>query len=90
VQLSAEDIDHVLQGKPLAKIVYLPEGDEDSSSPKGVETLVSSGLPAGVDPVAEAARRGEILVILRAAMEPMPPADKPTSPVSLEVDGVER
>lgn len=90
MQLSAEDIDHVLKGKPLAKIVYLPDGNEDSSSPKGVETLASSRLPAGLDPVAEASRRGKILVILRAEMEPMPLADKPSSSISPEVDGVER
>jgi hypothetical protein len=66
VELSEKDIEVILSGKGLLKVVYLPDEPADADAPQGVEPLISWRLEPGVDPVVEADRRGAILAILRA------------------------
>ncbi len=64
-QLTEEDFDQVLSGNFVTKVVYLPDAEYQELAVAGVETLVSTRLDPGVDPVVEADRRGSILAIIR-------------------------
>ncbi len=65
VQFTDEDLDQVLSGNFVTKVIYLPDPEFQELALAGVETLVSTRLDPGVDPIAEADRRGSILAILR-------------------------
>ena len=65
VQFTDEDLDQVLAGNYVTKVIYLPDPEFQELALAGVETLVSTRLDPGVDPIAEADRRGSILAILR-------------------------
>ncbi|MFM7034018.1 MAG: hypothetical protein ACKOYJ_02320 [Planctomycetia bacterium] len=64
-QLTEEDLDQVTTGNFVTKVVYLPDPDYQELAVAGVETLVSTRLDPGIDPVVEADRRGSILAIIR-------------------------
>ncbi len=64
-QLTDEDLDQVTTGNFVTKVVYLPDAEYQELAVAGVETLVSTRLDPGVDPVVEADRRGSILAIIR-------------------------
>jgi hypothetical protein len=64
-QLTEEDLDQVTTGNFVTKVVYLPDPDYQELAVAGVETLVSTRLDPGCDPVVEADRRGSILAIIR-------------------------
>lgn len=64
-QLTEEDLDQVTSGNFVTKVVYLPDPDYQELAVAGVETLVSTRLDPGIDPVVEADRRGSILAIIR-------------------------
>jgi hypothetical protein len=63
--LTDEDFTQVLRGNFVTKVVYLPDAEYQELAVAGVETLVSTRLDPGVDPVVEADRRGSILAIIR-------------------------
>jgi hypothetical protein len=65
VQFTEEDLDQVLSGNFVTKVIYLPDPEFQELALAGVETLVSTRLDPGVDPVVEADRRGAILAIVR-------------------------
>ncbi len=65
VELTDEDLDQVESNNFVTKVIYLPDPRFQVPAIAGVETLVSTRLDPGVDPVAEADRRGTIMVILR-------------------------
>ena len=60
-----EDFDQVKSGNFVTKVIYLPDPKFQELAVSGVETLVSTRLEPGVDPILEADRRGTILMILR-------------------------
>ena len=60
-----EDFDQVTSGNFVTKVIYLPDPEFQELALAGVETLVSTRLDPGVDPIAEADRRGSILAIVR-------------------------
>ncbi len=64
-QLTEEDFDQVLSGNFVTKVIYLPDPEFQELALAGVETLVSTRLDPGVDPIVEADRRGAILAIVR-------------------------
>ncbi|HQU42507.1 MAG TPA: hypothetical protein PK867_06825, partial [Pirellulales bacterium] len=70
IELSEEEIEHILAGKPLTKVMYLPDRDGEADSLPGVTALTDIGLGAGLDPIVEADRIGVILAILRAGVRP--------------------
>ena len=81
VQFTAEDLDQVEGGNFVTKVIYLPDPRYQELAVANVETLVSTRLEPGVDPVLEADKRGTILLIVRlgginlemdAAGSPMP------------------
>ena len=60
-----EDLDQVETNNFVTKVIYLPEPKFQELAIAGVETLVSTRLDPGVDPVSEADRRGTIMAVLR-------------------------
>ena len=58
VQFTEEDFDQVLSGNFVTKVIYLPDPEFQELAVAGVETLVSTRLDPGVDPIVEADRRG--------------------------------
>ena len=66
VQFTAEDFDQVIDGGNfVTKVIYLPDPKYQELAVSGVETLVSTRLEPGVDPILEADKRGTILLIVR-------------------------
>ena len=66
VQFTAEDFDQVVDGGNfVTKVIYLPDPKYQELAISGVETLVSTRLEPGVDPILEADKRGTILLIVR-------------------------
>lgn len=65
VQFTEEDFDQVLSGNFVTKVIYLPDAEFQELALAGVETLVSTRLDPGMDPIVEADRRGAILGIVR-------------------------
>jgi hypothetical protein len=65
IEVTVEDLDQVESNNFVTKVIYLPDPRYQDLAIPGVETLVSTRLDPGVDPVAEAARRGTIMAVLR-------------------------
>jgi serine/threonine protein kinase len=65
LSFTEEDFDQALTQNFVTKVVYLPDPEFQELALTGVETLVSSRLEPGKDPVAEADRRGSILAVIR-------------------------
>lgn len=68
IQFTEEDFDQVSAGNFVTKVIYLPDPKYQELAIAGVETLVSTRLEPGVDPIAEADRRGTILAIVRLGL----------------------
>jgi hypothetical protein len=65
IQITDEDLDQIQANNFVTKVVYLPSPQHQEQAIAGVETLVSTRLEPGLDPVAEADRRGTILAVIR-------------------------
>ncbi len=65
IEITDEDLDQVESNNFVTKVIYLPDPKYQELAIAGVETLVSTRLEPGVDPVAEADKRGTILAVLR-------------------------
>jgi hypothetical protein len=66
VQFTTEDFDQVVDGGNfVTKVIYLPDPKYQELAVSGVETLVSTRLEPGIDPILEADKRGTILLIVR-------------------------
>ena len=65
VQFTPEDLDQVVGGNFVTKVIYLPDPRYQELAVANVETLVSTRLEPGVDPVLEADKRGTILMVVR-------------------------
>lgn len=65
IQFTEEDFDQVLTGNFVTKVIYLPDPEFQELALAGVETLVSTRLDPGTDPIVEADRRGSILAVIR-------------------------
>ncbi len=65
LELTDEDLDQVESNNFVTKVLYLPEARYQDLAIAGVETIVSTKLNPGVDPVHEADRRGTIMAVLR-------------------------
>jgi len=65
VAFTEEDFDQVLSGNFVTKVIYLPDPEYQELALAGVETLVSTRLDPGIDPIVEADRRGSILGVIR-------------------------
>ncbi|MCA9093007.1 MAG: hypothetical protein KDA68_05945, partial [Planctomycetaceae bacterium] len=65
LMLTEEDLDQVQTNNFVTKVIYLPDPQNQELAIAGVETLVSTRLDPGVDPIVEADRRGTIMLVLR-------------------------
>ncbi len=65
INISEEDLEQVGSGNFVVKVIYLPDPAYQDLTAAGPDEVVSSRLEPGVDPVAEAQRRGSVLAILR-------------------------
>ncbi len=65
LQFTEEDFDQVQSGNFVTKVIYLPDAEFQELALAGVETLVSTRLDPGLDPIVEADRRGTIMSIIR-------------------------
>ncbi len=65
IQFTKEDFDQVLSGNFVTKVIYLPDPEFQGLAIAGAETLVSTRLDPGIDPIVEADRRGAIMAIVR-------------------------
>jgi hypothetical protein len=85
VQFTAEDFDQVVDGGNfVTKVIYLPDPKYQELAVAGVETLVSTRLEPGVDPVLEADKRGTILLIVRLGAIDL---EMPSGPIAGAVPG---
>lgn len=78
-----QDFEQIKAGNFITKVIYLPDPKYQELAVAGVETLVSTRLEPGIDPILEADRRGTILAIVRVgAIDLEMPASGTTSPGS--------
>ncbi|NNJ25902.1 hypothetical protein [Alienimonas chondri] len=92
VEVTAEDLDNVRSNNFVTKVVYLPDAEYQDLAIVGVETLVSTRLDPGQDPVALAEQRGTLLAVFRMGgidleMPGRPLPGSGVSPVSYEGEG---
>ena len=88
-QFTEEDFDQVTAGNFVTKVIYLPDPKYQELAIAGVETLVSTRLEPGVDPILEADRRGTILMIVRlGAIDLEMPSAAPGTYVGAPAGGV--
>lgn len=95
VSFTDEDFEQVSAGNYLVKVIYLPDPQyQDIAAVAGPAEVISTRLEPGMDPVAEARKRGEILLIIRMGnidldAKGTPPLDAP-SPFAGPVPGAGR
>lgn len=65
IQFTEEDFDQVLSGNYVTKVIFLPDPEFQEMALAGVETLISTRLDPGVNPIKEADRRGSIMAVVR-------------------------
>lgn len=66
IAFTEEDFQQIAAGHFVVKVIYLPDAQyQDLAGPGGPDEIVSSRLEPGVDPIAEAAKRGSILMVVR-------------------------
>ncbi|MBA4190048.1 MAG: hypothetical protein C0467_18850 [Planctomycetaceae bacterium] len=66
ITFTNDDFDHAVSGNLVVKVIYLPDRDnQDFLAIAGAEEVNSTRLEPGVDPVAEAQRKGSVLAIIR-------------------------
>jgi hypothetical protein len=84
IQITDEDLDQIQANNFVTKVIYLPDPQHQELAIAGVETLVSTRLDPGLDPVAEADRRGTILAVLRVGNMDM---ESPEASAMIAPDG---
>jgi hypothetical protein len=83
VTFTREDLRTVIEeGNYLVKVIYLPDPQFQDVAISGTGELISTQLEPGVDPIAEACKRGNILLVVRLGnidleAKHSPPLDAP-------------
>ncbi len=65
VYFTEEDLDQIAAGNYLVKVIYLPFPQYADVATTGPDEVVSTRLEPGADPIAEACKRGSILLVIR-------------------------
>lgn len=65
MQLTNEDLDQIESNNFVTKVIYLPDARFQELAIANVETLVSTRLDPGIDPIQEADKRGTIMAVMR-------------------------
>lgn len=68
--ITDEDIDQVISGNVVTKVVYLSESSISQPDLAKAETLVSTEMQPGVDVEREAEQRGAVLAVLKLGSSP--------------------
>jgi hypothetical protein len=79
VDITSDDLDQVDSNNFVTKVIYLPDARHQELAIAGVETLVSTQLSPGADPVSEAERRGTVMAILRMGNKDLQMGSSPSS-----------
>jgi|GEM_PF-752949 len=79
LRFTDEDFDQALTGKLVTKAIYLPVIPTATEA----ETIASTQLDPGVDPIVEAKRRGTLLVVIRLGNKDGEPSSVASSPTGL-------
>ena len=87
LRLTDEDLDQVETNNFVTKVVYLPDPKFQELAIAGVEELVSTRLDPGLDPVAEADRRGAIMAVLRVGNMDLEMGDAPMLDGPIGING---
>ena len=91
LEITDEDLENVNSSNMVTKVIYLPDPEFQARAIRGVETLVSTRLDPGIDPVEQAEQMGTVMLILRFGNKDLqPPAavvapDGSVTPVSYQV-----
>ncbi|MGC1275883.1 MAG: POTRA domain-containing protein [Planctomycetaceae bacterium] len=74
IELTDEDLDQAAGKNHVTKVIYLPKAEHrvPISPIRVFETLVSTRLDPGVDPIAEGFRRGQVVAVLNIVRHPLP------------------
>ena len=92
IEITDEDLDQVESNNFVTKVIYLPDPRFQDLAIAGADTLVSTQLDPGIDPVFEADRRGTIMAVVRIGnMDfemPGRPAPVPGMPGAPGIPGV--
>ncbi|MCE9562789.1 MAG: hypothetical protein K8U57_12150 [Planctomycetes bacterium] len=92
ITFTNDDFDHAVSGNLVVKVIYLPDRDNQDflALGGGLEEVNSTRLEPGVDPVAEAQRKGSVLAIIRLGnidlenrVSPVMTAPPPGGPIML-------
>src|SRR5690606_8911140 len=89
LRLTDEDLDQIETNNFVTKVIYLPDPRFQELAIAGVEELVSTRLDPGLDPVAEADRRGAIMAVLRVGNMDLEMAEGHELRQISHVDGLE-
>ena len=65
VTFTEEDFEQVSAGNYVVKVIYLPDPQHQDLAVVGADEVVSSRLEPGADPIAEACKRGNVLLVIR-------------------------
>jgi hypothetical protein len=65
VAFTADDFEQVAAGAYVVKVIYLPDPPFQDLAAVGPAEIISTRLEPGADPIAEALRRGSILLVVR-------------------------
>ena len=88
MELSQEDLDQIEGGNFVTKVIYLPDAPFQELAIANVETLVSTKLDPGVDPIQEADKRGTIMAVMRVGnMDREMPGQPGGKPMAYGADG---
>jgi hypothetical protein len=90
LQLTEEDLEQVESNNFVTKVIYLPDARYQELAIANVETLVSTRLDPGVDPVQEADKRGTIMAVLRVGNKDLGNGSDPQAVTSTEQGGVDQ
>ncbi len=79
IVLTDEDLQQVDSNNFVTKVVYLPDPQHQDLAIPGAEVLVSTRLDPGIDPIAEADRRGTIMAVLRVGNMDLETGNEPAA-----------
>ena len=65
VSFTEEDFEQVTCGNYVVKVIYLPDREHQDLAAGCADEVVSTRLEPGADPIAEACKRGSILLVVR-------------------------
>lgn len=89
LQLTEEDLDQIESNNFVTKVIYLPDARYQELAIANVETLVSTRLDPGVDPIQEADKRGTIMAVLRVGNMDLEMPGQPGGVPTASADGSE-